>query len=139
MVNSHTLSLCRFCSRLVTTWPHSQVTRLIGHTCEWANSLARLICSAQRLHPISISVQVFACSFAKSKVNSDPHARHSHFRGASTLLAKMFRMNIVTGWRHIAQDILADVFKVSTQEPQKVCPQGVAISASRTGLWLYLN
>ena len=136
-MNSHIFSLCKFCSRYVTICPQSQVIRRIGHTSEWANSSPRLICCAQRVHFISISLQVFTCSVTPSKFNCELHARHSHLTFASNLLAKMLRQNIATGWRHIAHDVFEDFFNVSVQNPQKVCPQGVAISASRTTLLLF--
>ena len=90
-------------------------------------------------HSVSSSPQHLTWSLAMFKGKRWWHQIHSPSTMASMLFAKRFWQKATTDCRHIWHAMLSStlmVRKLFTQNPQKLCPQGVAISASNKGFLL---
>ena len=112
------------------------------HTCSsqtsWCWSSSALFTFLLHLpHGTSSWAHRLTWVLASSRGNSSWHQRHWPFSKFSMLPAKRFLQNDDTGILHSWQTLsLPWVLKHSTQNPQKLWPHGVAISASRTGFLL---
>ena len=133
----HHFSLCLSSSFFLTRVPHAQTISRSSHTSWCWNSSARFTFFLHLPHGTSIWLHCLTWVLASSRGNSSWHQRHSPFSRFSMLHAKRFLQNNDTEILHFWQTLsFPVVLKHSTQNPQKLWPHGVAISASRTGFLL---
>ena len=133
----HHFSLCLSSSFFLMRVPHAQTISRSSQT-SWCWSSSALFTFLLHLpHDTSSWSHRLTWFLASSRGNSFWHQRHCPFSKFSMLPAKRFLQNDDTGILHNWQALsLPWVLKHSTQNPQKLWPHGVAISASRTGFLL---
>lgn len=133
----HHFSLCLSSSFFLKRVPHAQTISRSWHTSWCWNSSARFTFCLHLPHGTSSWLHRLTWFLASSRGNSSWHQRHSPFSRFSMLHAKRFLQNDDTEILHFWQTLsFPVVLKHSTQNPQKLWPHGVAISASRTGFLL---
>ena len=136
-LKAHVVELWLASSFFFRRVPHSQTISLYSHSC-WCCWISILLNSwEQRSQGFSIWSHWVTWVFAVSSGNLAWHQRHSPSTVANMLLANRFLQKADTGRLHIWH-VVAVLFALncSTQNPQKLWPHGVAISASRTGFLL---
>lgn len=137
---AHEFLLCSSASALFNKTPHSHWMSAIRHSSLWLFRFALLTAAWHREHSVSSSPQHLTWSFAVFRGKRWWHHIHSPSTMASMLFAKRFWQKTTTDCRHIWQVIFPPplvAWKVSTQNPQKLCPHGVAIWASNKGFLLW--